>query len=156
MKLQTKFNLGIVATFVILAVCMTALSINYVNTNTIREAENRVRTYARAAWEIHDAKISRVCTALQILSQDTVVGDFLVNPQGERLLAVRRLLEDIRQEQEMDVLNLTGPDGRVLLRTRAPYNVGDNLAGERRTPGPQAPGCSSDGRNRTGARLTRA
>jgi len=128
MKLQSKFNLGIVATFVILAVCMTALSINYVNTNTIREAENRVRIYARAAWEIHDAKISRVCTALQILSQETAVVDYLADSENEHWLTIRQLLEGIRREQEMDVLNLIGPDGRVLLRTRAPYNVGDSLA----------------------------
>ena len=54
MKLRTKFNLGIATVFALLAAVITAATINYVETNAIREAENRVRTYTRAAWEIQD------------------------------------------------------------------------------------------------------
>lgn len=52
MKLQTKFFLGILAIFVLLAAVIAVVSVRYVSDNTIREAEDRVEIYARAAWEI--------------------------------------------------------------------------------------------------------
>jgi two-component system NtrC family sensor kinase len=129
MKLQTKFNAGIIIIFAVLAVGMVVMSLNYVNTNTIKEAENRVKIYARAAWEIHNGKIARVLSALEILAQDQSLRDLLRDPENEPLSAVvQRNLEAIRQEQAIDILNVLAPDGTVLLRTRSPYNVGDSLA----------------------------
>jgi two-component system NtrC family sensor kinase len=131
MRLQTRFNLAIIVLFVVLAVSVGVLSLRYVNTNTIREAENRVRIYTRAAWEIHDSKIARIRAALETLARTESVEELLQSPQDdEQLIAIRQELERIRQEQEMDVLNLLAPDGTVLVRTRYPYNTGDNLASD--------------------------
>jgi len=128
MKLQTKFNLGIIVIFGVLAVGISAMSVNYVNTNTIREAENRVRIYARAAWEIHNAKVASIRSASEILAQDQSIRELLHDPQDELLgAAVEEYLETVRREQKMDMLNLLTPDGTVILRTRAPYNRGDSL-----------------------------
>jgi len=129
MKLQTKFNLGIVVVFVVLGVSIGALSIHYVNSNTIREARDRVRIYTRAAWEIHDGRTAQIEAALEVLAGTQTVEDALqLSGDGPELLQVREKLERIRQEQDMDVLNLLAPDGTVLLRTRYPYAAGDNLA----------------------------
>ena len=131
MKLQTKFNLGIIVIFVVLAVGIGALSIWYVNTNTIREAKNRVQIYMRAAWEIHNSRIRESEAGLEALARAEAVEELLQEPENERQLAVmREELERIRQEQEADVLNVLAPDGTVVLRTRYPYNEGDNLAGD--------------------------
>ncbi len=129
MKLQTKFLLGVIAIFVILAAAMAALTANFINTNTIRETENRVRIYMRAAWEIHDSKIARTRAAVETLARDSALTEFLLT-QGDSQSAeeVRTLLETVRRDQGMDILNVLAPDGRVLLRTRPPYNKGDSLA----------------------------
>jgi two-component system NtrC family sensor kinase len=129
MKLQTKFSLGIIIIFAILAVMIAVLSINYVNTNTIREAENRVRIYMRAAWEIHNDSVARIQAALEVLARRESIKSFLQNPEGEKqAMTIKEDLEVIRQAQKMDILNLLAPDGTVILRTRYPYNQGDNLA----------------------------
>jgi len=133
MKLQTKFNLGIIVVFLVLAVSIGILSIRYVNANTIREAKNRVSIYTRAAWEIHNGKIARIQAAIEVLARTQIVEGLLdhqldVQEEEQQLRAAREELERIRQEQEMDVLNLLAPDGTVILRTRFPYNTGDNLA----------------------------
>jgi two-component system NtrC family sensor kinase len=128
MKLQTKFSLGIIAIFVLLAAFMAALSINFVNNNTIREAEDRIRIYMRAAWEIHDGKIARTRAALEILAQDRSLIDVLA--YGGVPERVRPYLESVRREQKMDILNVMAPDGKVLLRTRAPYNKEDTPAAD--------------------------
>ena len=129
MKLQTKFNLGIIVIFFVLAVGIAVMSVNYVNTNTIREAEEKVKIHTRAAWEIHNGKVARISSALEVLTQDQLIADLLQDPENEQLsTVVREELEVIRQEQKMDILNLVSPDGTVVLRTRFPYNEGDNLS----------------------------
>jgi two-component system NtrC family sensor kinase len=129
MKLQTKFNLGIIIVFAALAVGVAAMNVNYANTNTIREARNRVHIYTRAAWEILNAKTECVRLASAILAQDQVIRDLLRDPDNPQLSAAAMdYLETIRQEQGMIILNLMAPDGTVILRTRAPFNTGDSLA----------------------------
>ncbi len=131
MKVQTKFSLGIIIIFAVLAVGIAIMSVNYVNTNTIREAEDRVRIYARAAWEIHNAEIERKLSASEILVQDTIIKDLLQHPGDDQLLAMAiKHLETFRLDQGMDILNLLDADGTVILRTRSPYSAGDSLAGD--------------------------
>lgn len=129
MKLQTKFVLGVIAIFVLLAAAMAALSASLVNVNTIREAENRLQIYMRAAWEIHEGKNARTRAALEVLARDPILIGFLTVPSDEETaVKVRDALEAVRRDQKMDILNVLSVEGRVLLRTRAPYNKGDNLA----------------------------
>jgi two-component system NtrC family sensor kinase len=131
MKLRTKFNLGIIVVFVVLGVSISALSVRYVNVNTIREARNRVRIYSRAAWEIQDGKTACIQATLEVLGRAQSVEELLQHQENEQqLLATRQELERIRQEQEMDVLNLLAPDGTVIIRTRYPYNAGDSLVSD--------------------------
>jgi signal transduction histidine kinase len=127
-RLRTRFYLGIIAIFALLAAGIATMTIDYVNTNTIREAENRVSIYARAAREIHDGKIARILSALEILAQDRVIRDLFQDPEDDQLAsATQKHLEAIRQEEGMDILNLLTPTGTVILRTRSPYNKGDSL-----------------------------
>ena len=131
MRLQAKFNLGIIIIFTILAIVIAVVTIIYVDNNTIREAENRVRIYMRAAWEIHNGKVRPIRASAEILAQNQRIIDLLNDPADKALSkAVSEKLEAIRQEQEMDILNVLAPDGTVLLRTRYPYNKGDNLAAD--------------------------
>ena len=121
MKVQTKVNLGIIIVFALLAVGIAIISVNFVNSNTIRGAENRVRIYARAAWEIHDSKIERVRSATEILAQDQIIRDLLQAPKnGQFSTAALEYLETFRMEQGMDILDLLTPNGTVILRTRSP------------------------------------
>jgi two-component system NtrC family sensor kinase len=128
MKMQTKFNLGILVVFAVLAAGIAFMSVDYVNNNTISEAENRVRIYARAAWEIHNSGIDRLRSAAEVLAEDQVIKSALHNladPQQVELTT--EYLETFRRQQEMDILNLLTPDGQVILRTRSPYSRGDSL-----------------------------
>jgi two-component system NtrC family sensor kinase len=129
MKLQTKFNLGIIIIFAILAVVIAVMSINYVNANTIREAENRVRIYMRAAWEIHSGKVTSIRSTAESLAQSQSLRELLQSPKNEQLLgSIQEELESVRQEKKLDILNVLTPDGTVILRTRFPYNDGDDLS----------------------------
>ncbi|MBN1361542.1 MAG: cache domain-containing protein [Sedimentisphaerales bacterium] len=128
MKLQTTFNLGITFIFIVLAISIAALSIQYVNTNTIREARNHVTIYTRAAWEIHNSQIAQIQAALEVMAYSDSLGELLEHPEDEPLRrAVMADLEGARQELGMDILNVLSSDGAVILRSRYPYNHGDNF-----------------------------
>jgi len=63
---------------------------------------------------------------MEILARDHQVHAFLQNPHDAALaLNTRVNLELLRQSQNMDVLNVMDAEGRVLLRTNAPYTSGD-------------------------------
>ncbi len=128
MKMQTKFNLGILLIFAALAVGIAIMSVDYVNNNTIREAENRVRIYARAAWEIHNSGIERLRSATEALAGGLAIRTLLhdvTNPELAQLTT--EYLETFRRQQGMDILSLLTPDGQVILRTRSPHSSGDSL-----------------------------
>lgn len=125
MSLRFKFVLGIIIVFAILAASISAVSFLWVDQNTVREAQQRVQLYIQSSWEIYNTKLERMESALDILTQDDQVRAALLNPQNESLANVRQYLESVRQSQNMDVLNLINAEGRVILRTRPPYNTGD-------------------------------
>ena len=131
MKLQYKFGLGIIVIFCILSIGIANMCLQWVNTYTIREAENRVEVYIKAAWSILDCKISRIRSVLEILTQEQEIIDLLRNPDNPSLLiTVRENLEVVRKEQDMDILTIVDSKGKVILRTRSPYNEGDILSAD--------------------------
>lgn len=126
MRLQTKFGLGILIVFTILALSIATASFIWVSQNTIREAQTRVQLHIQASWEIFNGKLDRMQAALEVLARDQQVREFLHNPYDTTLaFRTRVYLESLRQSQNMDVLNVLDSNGRVLLRTRAPYELGD-------------------------------
>lgn len=128
MSLQTKFGLAILAVFTILAVSIAIVSFVWVDQNTIRDAQQRVQLYIQGSWEIYNAKLERMESALDILARNDQIRALLKNPSDTALaLNVRASLESIRQSQNMDVLNLMDAQGKVVLRTRPPYNNGDSV-----------------------------
>ena len=125
-KLQTKFGIGIIIVFAILAASIAAVSFIWVDQNTILAAQQRVQLYIQASWEIYNGKLDRMESALDILARDEQIDAFLKDSKSEqRAAAVRAYLESVRLSQSMDVLNLLDADGKVLLRTRPPYNHDD-------------------------------
>ena len=127
MKLQTKFSLGIIIVFCLLSIGIALMSVQWINKNTIREAENRVDIHIKAAWAIHNSKIVRICSALEILAQEQEIRDLLKDSENKSLGTARNNLEIVRKNQKMDVLTLFDSKGKVILRTRPPYNKGDVL-----------------------------
>lgn len=128
MRLQTKFGLGILIVFTLLAASIATASFIWVNQNTIRDAQARVQLHIQASWEIFNSKLERMQAAMEVLARDQQVREFLHNPHDANLaLKTRIYLELLRQSQNMDVLNVIDGTGRVLLRTRAPYLASDSV-----------------------------
>jgi two-component system NtrC family sensor kinase len=131
MKLQTKFILGIIAVFALLAGSLAVSSYHWLNLNTIREAEGRVNLYIRSSWEIYNSKLGRMQASAETLAADGMIAALLADPQNpERWAAARNNLEANRIGQAMDVLNVLDARGRVILRTRQPEHRDDLLSND--------------------------
>ncbi len=127
MKLQTKIGLGILVVFSILAVSLSVASVAWVNQNTIREAEQRVKLYIQSSWEIYNDKLARMQSAVEILAQEQQVRALLKDTDNPALMqTVLTTLEINRKQQSMDVMTLLDASGRVILRTRPPYTRSDS------------------------------
>ncbi len=128
MKLQQKFSLGIIVVFIVLAIGMAIMSVRWINKNTIREAQNRVELYIRGAWEIHNNGIRKIRSSLEVLTHEQEIIDLLNNSNNSALLnEMKSDLEKVRERLKMDILNLVDSQGKVILRTRFPYNTNDSL-----------------------------
>ncbi|HXK61189.1 MAG TPA: cache domain-containing protein [Acidobacteriota bacterium] len=121
MKLQTKINIGIISVFLILGASMAVLTFKWQNDHAIKAAENRVRLYIKAGWEIYNSKIERIQATLKVLAEDQRLRRLLHDQSDQRLLQeVVSELQVVRSEQNMDILNVLDRSGRVLLRARHP------------------------------------
>lgn len=129
MKLQTKFLLGILGVFLPLAIVVAITSIRWINANTIKQAQHRVELHIRAAWDIYEEKRMQICSILSILVQYPRIKAILAKREyTKELYSLKDELRAIREENNMDILTLIDAEGNVVLRSRPPFNSGDNLS----------------------------
>lgn len=129
MRLLTKFILTTMAIFLMLAVALSAVSILWINQNTIRDAQHRVEVGIGWAREAFNQKSRDAHQVLAVVAQNELLRDFLDNPRDPKLVAaVQEKFNNFRLQHRMDILNIVSADGTVLLRTRPPFNRGDDMS----------------------------
>ena len=90
----------------------------------VAETQRRVETDLRGAWARYQSELDRVRTVVRLTSLIQKTHDVLSGSAFDPDLA-RSRLEMIRKQQRLDALTLVDPTGRVVMRTRYPYNAGD-------------------------------
>jgi two-component system NtrC family sensor kinase len=126
-RLSLKTRL-IVSYLIILAAGGLATSILgswIVSTTILREAQRSAEHDLAAARTIYDDRLASIRRALQLAAAGTGVAGCSAAGACE---AAADYLAHVRTEMELDFLALTGPDGRVRLRT-TPGGSGDDVTG---------------------------
>jgi hypothetical protein len=77
MKLQTKFDRGIIFVFLSQVVTIGTWTVRNVSINSIREAKNHVRIHTRAAREMQGGQLACIQAALQVSARSQPVEDLL-------------------------------------------------------------------------------
>ncbi len=91
--------------------------------NTIMaEAQRKVRHDLDFAWLVYDEKLRRIKDILDLTAKRDLIMRSLKEGQVEVL---RRELEKVRLDYQLDILTATDPKGVVITRTRPPYHAGD-------------------------------
>jgi len=122
--LRTKLFKGFALIVVIFSVLSGYMGIWTVKRRIIEEVQTRVRLDLGSAWAIYNGKLREIEVVLRLAALKEAV----VNMCQERdwsNLEVRNRLERIRVNFELDFLDVVAPDGRVVVRTAAPYVTGD-------------------------------
>ncbi|MBW1712243.1 MAG: cache domain-containing protein [Deltaproteobacteria bacterium] len=99
----------------------------FINHTTIKEEQRRVSVDLRSAWSVIHGKFQELSMLVSVLSTGKRVAGAYEAADSK---SPRVLLEAVRRQFGLDFLTLTDDQGRVILRTSAPYASGDDLAND--------------------------
>jgi two-component system NtrC family sensor kinase len=135
MKLQTKFYLGIAAAFLVLAAAVSAITVFLVDNTVVKLSTDRVRLNMNSALMIFNNRLNALLNRARFLAQQAEdLGGFSDESKfaRERLEVLGSKLEGLKKDHEfeLDMLNLTTPDGHVILRSGALVETGETVTGD--------------------------
>ncbi len=128
MKLQTKFFVAITLVFIFLSAFLYLISINWINNNNVKEAQKNIEVHMDSAWDIYNQKRLVLYSKLEVLMKDKDLLNLFKNKfSHEQVILIRNKFEVMRKKLNIDILTMINLEGRVIFRTRPPYNAGDIL-----------------------------
>ncbi len=127
--LRTKLFQSFAALILLFGVLSALFGINFIRGRVVQEAQTRVRLDLSSAWSIYDGALREIETVLQMAAGRKLLLDTIEEGHWEHP-ELRSHLERIRVQFDLDFMTLVDPDGKVMLRTRPPYNTGDIRAHE--------------------------
>ncbi len=90
----------------------------------VAEAQDRIRNDLNAAREIYSSEGRHINDVVRLNARRPIVEDALLSGVTTSIFDD---LVNIRESEGLDFLTLTDQNGNVVLRTNAPYNLGDSL-----------------------------
>jgi len=90
----------------------------------INQAQAKVRLDLNSAREVYQEEMSTIKHTVRLTALRFFLKDSIKSSNKEQLLSE---LQKIREEESLDILNLTDQNGNVLLRTVNPEQFGDKL-----------------------------
>lgn len=123
-QLYKRIFLNFVLVIALFGLLAAAVGAYLINRSTVNEAQRRVSLDLRSAWSVVQSELDGLELFLGALSGGKRVQEAFQQPAAE---GMRALLELARRQGRCDFLSLTDTQGRVILRTLAPYHIGDFL-----------------------------
>jgi two-component system, NtrC family, sensor kinase len=122
-----KLILSFLLISIITNIIFTITGIRLMANRIVAEAQDRIRNDLNAAREIYLGEARHINDVVRLNARRNITKDALLS--GVTLSTLNDLIS-VRQSESLDILTLTDKSGNVVLRTNAPYNLGDNLAGD--------------------------
>jgi two-component system NtrC family sensor kinase len=123
-QLYKRIFLNFVLVIVLFGLLAAAVGAILIDRSTLNEAQRRVSLDLRSAWSVIQGELDGLELFLTALSGGKRVHEAFQQPDSAEL---RALLELARRQSRFDFLSLVDTQGRVILRTSAPYHTGDYL-----------------------------
>lgn len=127
LSLRSKLVLSFLVVVLIGTLISTIVGIRLVGDTVIEQAQNKVKHDLAAAWMVYNGKSEEIKSLVQLTSERFFLQEAFRT--GE-LTQAKRELERVRKESGLDSLTLTDRTGVVILRTRDPYNKGDDRSND--------------------------
>jgi two-component system NtrC family sensor kinase len=122
-SLRTKLILSFLAVIVLGGVLSLLVGSRLIRDTLISQAQAKVRHDLSSAWMVFDAKLNDIRKIISLTAAREGLRDAVKNSDKAIL---RKYLGRVRVENALDILTLVNPQGRVILRTRAPEREGDD------------------------------
>jgi two-component system NtrC family sensor kinase len=127
LSLRTKLVFSFL--FVVLAggILSSLIGTNLVADTIISQARNKVRHDLSTASVVYSHSLNRVHDVVQLTASGRTIPDYM---QSGRLRKLADYLVKRRRDFGLDLLTLTDAKGKVILRSRHPFQTGDDQAGD--------------------------
>jgi len=126
-SLRTKLTVSFLAVVLAGGLIYLGIAFRLIGNTVIRQAQNEVRHDLASAWMVYHETLKTVKDIVQLTADRFFLKQALATHQ---LQTARSELERVRKAYELDVLTLTSTTGKVLLRSRSPYTVGDDQSND--------------------------
>jgi two-component system NtrC family sensor kinase len=120
-----KIILSFIVICLVTNVIFTVTGIRLMANRIVAETQDRINNDLNAAREIYTSEATHIYDIVRSNARRNVTRDVLISS-----ISVSTLYDliNVKQTERLDFLTLMDKNGTVVMRTNAPYNVGDNLA----------------------------
>jgi two-component system NtrC family sensor kinase len=127
LSLGTKLAFSFILVVVAVGLTSSLIGIRLVATDVIKRAQQKVQIDLNSAWMVYNERLRDIESVVCLTSERFFLKEGFALGNVDLL---KRELERIRIIYNLDVLSLTDNNGRVLVRTRSPYTVGDDQSND--------------------------
>jgi len=127
LPLRMKFILSFLVVILFGGVLTLTLGTRLEHRTIFSLAQAKVRHDLASAWMVYNEKLSDIRDIIQLSSSQESIKDALQNNKKDVLL---NYLSQVKNDFNLDVLNLTDAQGRILIRTSQPEISGDDQSGD--------------------------
>ncbi len=93
----------------------------------LERAQNQVKIDLNSAWMLYNQQISDIKLVMEL----TAKREGIIRELHQRnIMVLKKMLEEVRRDSNLDFLTLTDERGVVMVRTRSPYKVEDNQSND--------------------------
>lgn len=127
LSLRTKLVFSFLFVVIAGGLLSSLIGTELVADTIVSQARNKVRYDLSTAELVYNQSLTRIRDVLQLTASGRSIPDYL---EPDRLKKLEEFLIKRRKEFGLDILTLTNAQGKVLFRTRHPFNTGDDQAAD--------------------------
>lgn len=127
LSLRTKLVISFLLIVVAGGVLSSLIGTKLVGDTIVLQARHKVKNDLQTAWLVYNQTLHQVKDVVQLTASGRTIPDYL---GSGRIKKLSEFLVQRRKDYGLDLLTLTDAQGRVILRTRHPFLVGDNQSAD--------------------------
>ena len=127
LSLGTKLAFSFILVVVAVGLTSSLIGIRLVATDVVKRAQQKVQIDLNSAWMVYNERLRDIESVVRLTSERFFLKEGFALGNVDLL---KRELERMRITYNLDVLSLTDNNGKVLVRTRSPYTVGDDQSND--------------------------
>lgn len=123
LSLRTRLAFSFIMVVITVGFAASLVGIRMLASEVIKAGHMKVQTDLNSAWMVYQERLKDIASVTRLTAERFFLRESIATNDLSR---IRRELERVRIENNLDMLTLTDGNGRTLLRSREPYAAGDD------------------------------